>query len=124
MKLKILITITIAFLVSLSLSLIADYDLDKQFEDALLKIIWIPKKYEFHFTLTNKISQSIKVMWDDAAFVDSNKTSHRVIHSGIDYDDRNKPQAATVVARGFVKEARSKTLSVLIFLFSKTSAIP
>ena len=69
------------------------------FEDEMVKIIWIPTPFQISFILTNKTSHSIKILWDEAAYVDENGVSHRVMHSGVKYIDRNNPQPPTVVVR-------------------------
>ena len=69
------------------------------FEDEMVKIVWIPTAYQVSFVLTNKTNHSIKIVWDEAAFVDVAGVSHRVMHSGVKYIDRNNPQPPTVVVR-------------------------
>lgn len=69
------------------------------FEDEMVKIVWIPTSSEIDFLLTNKTDHSIKIIWDEAAYVDENGVSHRVLHSGTKLVDRNNPQAPTVVVR-------------------------
>ena len=69
------------------------------FEDEMVKIIWIPSQYRISFILTNKTDHSIKIVWDEAAYVDENGISHRVVHSGVKYADLNTPQPPSVVVR-------------------------
>ena len=69
------------------------------FEDELLKILWLPSSLNISFALSNKTDHSIKIIWDEAAYVDSIGVSHRVMHSGVKYTDRNSPQPPTVVPR-------------------------
>jgi len=69
------------------------------FEDEMVKIVWIPTSSQLSFILTNKTDHSIKIVWDEAAFVDENGVSHRVMHSGVKYIDRNNPQPPSVVVR-------------------------
>ncbi|MEX2326315.1 MAG: hypothetical protein WD558_01165 [Pseudomonadales bacterium] len=70
------------------------------FEDGMLKIVWLPISSQFGFFLTNKTSHSIKIVWDEAVYVDESGVSKRVMHSGVKYIDRNNPQPFTTVARG------------------------
>jgi len=70
------------------------------FEDSVVKIIWIPSPQEFDFVLINKSTYSIKIIWDEAVFVNENGISHRVIHSGIRYIDRENPKPPSVVPGG------------------------
>ena len=69
------------------------------FEDALVKVVWIPTVSQFLFVLTNKTDHSMRIVWDEAAFVDENGLSQRVTHSGVRYIDRNSHQPPTVVVR-------------------------
>jgi len=56
-------------------------------------------EYQFDFILENKSDYSIKIIWDDAAYVNTKGASGRVIHSGIKFPTRNYPQPHTVVAK-------------------------
>lgn len=69
------------------------------FEDEMVRILWIPTSSGISFILNNKTGHSIKIIWDEAAFVDENGGSHRVMHSGVKYIDRNSSQPPTVVVR-------------------------
>jgi len=69
------------------------------YEDELIKIVWLPLSTQFAFTLENKSDNSIKIIWDEAVYVDENGSSGRVMHSGIKYVDRSNPQPLTVVVK-------------------------
>lgn len=69
------------------------------FEDEEIKIVWNPSPIHFSFTLSNKTGNTIKIIWDEAALVDQNGFSHRVIHSGVKYTDRNNQQQPSIVIR-------------------------
>jgi len=69
------------------------------YEDELIKIIWLPLSTQFAFTLENKSDNSIKIIWDEAVYVDENGSSGRVMHSGVKYVDRSNPQPPTVVVK-------------------------
>lgn len=69
------------------------------FEDEMVRIVWIPTASELSFVLTNKTAHSIKIVWDEAAFVNPDGISQRVIHAGVKYIDRNTSQPPTVVVR-------------------------
>jgi len=69
------------------------------FEDDLVKVLWSVSSDEIAFTVQNKTDHSIKIPWDDAAFIDENGSSHRVMHSGIKYNDRQQAQAPSIVVR-------------------------
>ncbi len=69
------------------------------FEDEMVNIVWIPTAQLISFILTNKTDHSIKIIWDEAAYVDENGVSHRVMHSGTKLIDRDNSQPNSVVVR-------------------------
>ncbi len=69
------------------------------FEDEMIKILWLPTGVMLGFQITNKTDHSIKIIWDEAAYVDENGESHRVMHGGVKYVDKEAPQPPSVVVR-------------------------
>jgi hypothetical protein len=69
------------------------------FEDSLLKISWFTDSKQILFSLENVSNHTIKIPWDEAAYADCGGFSHRVIHSSIDYNDKEKPQPPSVIIR-------------------------
>lgn len=69
------------------------------YEDKMIKVVWLPLSTQFSFTLKNKTDHSIKIIWDEAVYVDPNGKSGRVMHSGIKYIDRNNSQSPTVIVK-------------------------
>ena len=69
------------------------------YKDELLNIAWSIDRNKVNFNLKNNASSSIKILWDDMAFVGLNYDSHRVIHKGIKYSEKEKEQAPSIVAR-------------------------
>ena len=74
---------------------IVDYDKSKSiYEDDFIKIIWEPSFYVFNILLTNKSEHSIKIIWNDAIYVDENGNSERVAHAAEKYirvEDSQQP---------------------------------
>ncbi|MGC1391972.1 MAG: hypothetical protein WA816_13130 [Bacteroidales bacterium] len=70
------------------------------YEDGLIKIIWLPLNTEFSFLLLNKSDHSMKIIWDEAVYVNENGLSQKVFHSGIKYTDRNNSQPPTTIVKG------------------------
>lgn len=70
-----------------------------QFEDSLIRITFTANTNQFEFILENKTEHSIKVPWDEAAIIGGNGASMRVIHLGVKYIDKEKPQSPSVIAR-------------------------
>lgn len=69
------------------------------FEDDLVRILWLADSRNIAFSLENKTNHSIRIPWDEAAYVDENGRSHRVMHSGVKYNDKEKPQTPSIVVR-------------------------
>ena len=68
------------------------------YEDKVVKILWLPSARDIDFTITNKTDSSIQIVWDEAAYVDESNKSHRVIHSGVKFNDRNTSQPPSIIA--------------------------
>ena len=45
------------------------------FENDMVKILWLPTSSDINFSITNKTDFSIKVIWDEAAYLDENGKS-------------------------------------------------
>jgi hypothetical protein len=69
------------------------------FEDDLIKIVWLPLSDCFSFLIENKSEETIKIIWDEAVYIDTGEMCSRVIHSGIKYNDSNYPQVPTVISK-------------------------
>ena len=53
------------------------------YQDELINIFWRLEQNELHFTLTNKSSVPLKIIWDECTFHESkNNTACRIIHDG------------------------------------------
>jgi len=69
------------------------------FEDGMVRVVWLATADGISFLLENKTDYSIKVVWDEAAYVDEKGVSHRVMHSGVKYNERESSQPPSVVVR-------------------------
>lgn len=69
------------------------------FEDQLIRSVWRPNNDDVSFRIENKTSSSIKVVWDEAAFVDVDGVSHRVVHKGVRLLERGASQPPSVIVR-------------------------
>jgi len=75
------------------------------FEDEIVRIKWLPTPYDIVFVLNNKADGPVRIVWDEARFIDEKGVSHRLIHSGIGYEERNNSHPPTVVAaRGTLED--------------------
>lgn len=66
------------------------------YKDDKIDIIFSIGVKSVNFNLKNKTEDVIKIIWDEASFVKFGKT-HRVMHQGVKYNDRNSSQPPTVI---------------------------
>ncbi len=64
---------------------------DLRYQDKVISVSWIIGDQGFQLRLENMSSHDLKILWDRAEYLDTNKQSHRIMHSGIRYQDRNNP---------------------------------
>ena len=69
------------------------------FEDDLIKAFFLFDSDSVLFEVNNKTDFTIKINWDNAAYIDTSSTSMRVIHSGVRLMDRNSSQAPSIIVR-------------------------
>jgi hypothetical protein len=75
------------------------------FEDETVIIKWLPSPYDIVFVLNNKTDVPVSIVWNEARFIDEKGASHRLIHSGAGYEDRNASHPPTVVpAKGTLED--------------------
>lgn len=67
------------------------------FDDNTIRILFSISKKQISFVLQNKTDQPIKIDWNQVSYVDVLGESHRVMHSGSRYIERDKPQAPTII---------------------------
>ena len=65
--------------------------------DNVIDIIIFATSQQFSFILKNVSPNSIKIIWDEAAFVDTKGTTSKVMHAGTRYSERNSSQPATTI---------------------------
>ena len=69
------------------------------YEDNLFNITWFLCAKAYIFTLENKSDQTIKINWDDIAYVDPTGSVSRMIHDGIPLENYSHPQTHTNIPR-------------------------
>jgi hypothetical protein len=75
------------------------------FEDEIVRIKWRPAPVDISFVFNNKADRPVKILWDEAKFIDVTGASHRLIHSGIGYEERNDSHLPTIInARGTLED--------------------
>lgn len=67
--------------------------------DENISIGWTTGKQQLSFVIKNRSNSSLKLLWDDMAYVKYKRT-HRVIHRGVKFSQKEQEQPNTVVAKG------------------------
>ena len=70
------------------------------FADDNLEIVFVISQEDMGFALRNASDEPIRINWDEISYVDPTGGSHRIMHQGIKYSERENPQAPTTVPPG------------------------
>lgn len=68
--------------------------------DNVIEIIILGNNEQFHFVLKNLSNNSIKVVWNEAAFVGTDGSTSKVMHTGTKYSQKESDQPASTVIKG------------------------
>lgn len=80
---------------------IQDAGVDKySYNDSIIDITIFGTKEKFCFILKNISNHSLKIIWNEAAFVGLDGSSSKIMHVGTKYAQRESDQPATVVIKG------------------------
>ena len=81
--------------------LVEDEGVNKySYKDNIIDILIFGTSEEFHFTLKNVSDHSIKVVWNEAAFVGLDGSSSKIMHVGTKFSEREGNQPATTIIKG------------------------
>lgn len=69
------------------------------YEDNLFNITWYIGARAYFFKLENKSDQTIRINWDDIAYVDPTRSVCRMIHDGIPPVNYSHPQTSSNIPR-------------------------
>lgn len=79
---------------------VKDKDVTKfSYVDNVIDMIIFATSKEFSFALKNISPNSIKIIWDEAVFVDADGATSKVMHVGTKYSERNSTQPPTTVIK-------------------------
>ncbi|MGL4452877.1 MAG: hypothetical protein ACRCTZ_17070 [Sarcina sp.] len=70
------------------------------YEDNIMSILIMCGTKQFEFTLTNKMKNSVKIVWNEASFVDENNLVSKVVHKGVKYMNTNSSLPTTTIPGG------------------------
>jgi hypothetical protein len=77
-----------------------------QFRDATVAVSFSVGDQSFQMRFENLTVSNVKILWDRAEYTDANRQTHRLMHSGIRFQDRNNPLPDQAVPpRAAVQEA-------------------
>jgi hypothetical protein len=77
-----------------------------QFRDATIDVSFMFGDQSFQLRFENLTAQNVKILWERAEYTDTNGQSHRLMHSGVRFQDRNNPIPDQIVPpRSAVQEA-------------------
>ncbi len=92
-----------------------------QFRDSTVAVSFTVSDQSFQFRFENLTAQNVKILWERAEYTDVNRQAHRLMHSGIRFQDRNNPiPDQTVPPRAAVQEAVIPISKVYILQQKKT----
>lgn len=80
---------------------ITDAGIDKySFNDSIINIVIFGTPEQFNFVLKNVSPHSLKIIWNEAAFVGLDGATSKIMHTGVKYSQREGDQPATTVIKG------------------------
>lgn len=70
------------------------------YTDSIIDILIYGDSKSFNFILKNVSNHSLKIVWNEAAFVGLDGTSSKIMHAGIKFSARESDQPATTIIKG------------------------
>ena len=67
------------------------------YEDELLSALFVAREDRISFEVENRTQSTFRLVWDEAAFIDHEGNSSRVMHSGVAPATRYLPQAPSII---------------------------
>lgn len=82
-------------------TLVKDDNISKfNYKDNIIDIIIFGTDKQFSFILKNISDSSIKIIWDEAVFVDFDGSSSKIMHKGVKFSQRESEQPPTTLIKG------------------------
>ena len=69
------------------------------YKDNVIDIMIFADRSNFNFVLQNISESSIKIVWDEAVFVNFDGSTEKVMHKGIKFSEKNGTQPATTIIK-------------------------
>lgn len=78
------------------------------YTDNVIDIIILATSEQFVFSVKNLSSNTIKIIWNDAAFIDTDGSTSKIVHKGIKFIQREEDQPPTSI----IKNAKLEEVAV------------
>ncbi|MBQ8190393.1 MAG: hypothetical protein IJZ45_01320 [Bacteroidaceae bacterium] len=69
------------------------------YKDNIIDLLIFANDSHFNLVMQNISESSIKIIWDDAVFVNFDGSTEKVMHKGIKYSEKNSSQPATTIIK-------------------------
>lgn len=80
---------------------VTEKDITKySYEDNFIDILIFASSTQFNFILKNVSNNTLKVVWNEAVFVDVDGNTSKVMHSGVKYSEREGDQPSSTIIKG------------------------
>ena len=70
------------------------------YEDNFLDIVLFGEPEGISFVLKNKSQHTLKILWDEASFVDVDGSTSKIMHNGVKFSERENAQPPSTIIRG------------------------
>jgi hypothetical protein len=67
------------------------------YDDPFVSVAFDISKRQIGFILVNKTSEPIKIDWNQVSYIDIQKNSHKVMHKGVKYINRDETQSPSII---------------------------
>lgn len=80
---------------------VTEKDITKySYEDNFIDLLIFASRTQFNFILKNVSDNTLKIVWNEAVFVDVDGSSSKIMHAGIKYSQREGDQPASTIIKG------------------------
>jgi len=69
------------------------------YSDSLIDAVFAFVQEDITFSILNKSDQTMKLIWDDAGFIEPDKSLTKIMHVGVKYADRNNSMPPSIIPR-------------------------
>ena len=71
-----------------------------EYADEYIGITWYYNTTQLEFELKNLSGHTLKINWDDISYMDYHGNVSRIMHKGVKYSEREKPQGSISIPKG------------------------